>query len=389
MGNIGCTLQSMPLLRPALSVGLFVSVLAACGSSTADDVNGAGGPGNGSAFNTADGGSGTVNPTDVDPSSACATSSAVGKGVPASLVFMFDRSGSMKGDKWDASSAALKAFFADAGTKGLEASLQFFPLYPSNNKTCKEDKDCGNGDTFSCVNKLCAEMTCADADYKAPAVTMRPLPNATEFAPVIDNVGLDDNTPTLPALRGALAYAKDVQASGKKAAVILVTDGEPNHCGSSVASVAAAAQADAAAVKTYVIGVGKSLTNLNDIAAAGGTTSAIIVDTASNAQIADDLTKALGLIASQALSCDYSIPAPPNGQTIDPNKVNVRHAPSSGAPATLTYNATCNGPGWHYDNPSTPGKILLCPATCDVVMKDPGAKVEVFFGCAVKGGIPR
>lgn len=356
--------------RPLASLTSFSALLlvVACGSSGDDgnDQNGNGtNKGSGPGFVTNPSGS-NVSPTDVDPSSACATSSAVGQNVPASLVFMFDRSGSMKGDKWTGATTAAKAFFSDATTAGLDASLQFFPLY--------QNKD----------------LVCDTQVYKAPNVAMRTLPNASDFAQAIDNIGLDETTPTLPALQGAIAYAKEVQAGGKKAAVVLVTDGEPNHCGSDVGSVETAAKAEANAVKTYVIGVGKSLTNLNKIAAAGGTGQAILVDTTNPTQIGDDLKKALGVIAAQALSCDYAIPVPGGGQTIDPNKVNVKRTPSAGgAGTTLSYNATCSGEGWRYDDVNAPKRILLCPATCDSVMKDQQGKIEVFFGCAVKGGIPR
>lgn len=137
-------------------------------------------------------------------------------------------------------------------------------------------------------------------------------------------------TPTLPALTGALAYAKSVEASGKNAAVVLVTDGEPNQCGSTVASVSKVAAAAAGSVKTYVVGVGDNLKNLNAIAAAGGTGAAILVSTTDPAKIASDLKAALGSIAAQAMTCDYKIPLPPNGQTIDPQKVNVRRAHQDG-----------------------------------------------------------
>jgi len=170
--------------------------------------------------------------------------------------------------------------------------------------------------------------------------------------------------------------------------LVLVTDGEPNHCQSSVDSVATEAAAAAADVKTYVIGVGDALSNLNKIAAAGGTGQAILVSTSSSTTISDSFKAALGTIASQALSCDYKIPAPPNGQSIDPNKVNVRYSATGGVGTTLTYSANCATDGWHYDSASGPSKIILCPSTCDRVMKDKGAKIDVFFGCAVKGGIP-
>jgi Mg-chelatase subunit ChlD len=360
------TSRSLVLARLG-SVFALALVAAACGSSGEDsgsDKSGGGASTEVSAGAFVD--TNAANPTEVDPKSACATSSAAGQGIPASLVFMFDRSGSMKDDnKWVASTSAMKAFFADPATQGLSASLQFFPQW--------DGKD----------------LACNESAYKTPAVAMRPLPDGAQFASVIDGEKADGDTPTLPALTGAIAYAHDLAAAGQKGAIVLVTDGEPNHCGSDVKTVSKVAAAAAKDVKTYVIGVGDALKNLNAIAAAGGTGSAILVSTTNPSQIADSFKAALGTIASQAMSCDYTIPAPPDGQSIDPNKVNVQYTPTGGSGATLTYSKDCTGEGWHYDDPAAPKQILLCPATCDVVMKDKGAKVNVFFGCAIKGGLPR
>ena len=41
--------------------------------------------------------------------------------------------------------------------------------------------------------------------------------------------------------------------------------------------------------------------------------------------------------------------------------------------------------GWYYDDPKTPTKILLCPASCDAANAIVGAgkpgQIEVTFGC--------
>src|SRR6185436_2114849 len=109
--------------------------------------------------------------------------------------------------KWPAVTTATKAFFGDQSTAGLSASLSFFPLHENNS-------DQGN-------------LMCKSSDYTPPKVPMTALPSGT-FAPIIDGTTRLSDTPTLPALQGALAYAKQVEAGGTKAAVVLVTDGEPN-----------------------------------------------------------------------------------------------------------------------------------------------------------------
>jgi len=56
---------------------------------------------------------------------------------------------------------------------------------------------------------------------------------------------------------------------------------------------------------------------------------------------------------------------------------------------TLDYNADCtNGTGWHYDNPSTPTKILICPGSCNTLLANANGKIDILFGCATQGGVP-
>jgi hypothetical protein len=171
-------------------------------------------------------------------------------------------------------------------------------------------------------------------------------------------------------------------------AVVLVTDGDPNDCNSSVQNVSAAAAAVASTVPTYVIGIGTT-SSLNAIAAAGGTGQAFIVSTTNPQQTAQDFQNALASIKGTQLSCDLKLPAAPAGQTVDYTKVNVVYTPSSGSPQTLTYNATCSGTGqgWHYDDPKAPTKIEICTASCTTIQSDKSAKLDIELGCDTQGGV--
>jgi len=65
-------------------------------------------------------------------------------------------------------------------------------------------------------------------------------------------------------------------------------------------------------ISTYVIGVGPDLTNLNQIAMAGGTGNAYIVD--SMAGTTDQFIDALDSIRMRAgLACEFQIPQPAAG----------------------------------------------------------------------------
>lgn len=305
----------------------------------------------------------------VSPTDACATSNAGTALEPISLVFMIDRSGSM-GDsqqqqnlavRWTPVKDGLTTFFGDPASTNLEASLAFFPIISGKNSVC------------------------TSSSYQSPVVAMTALPNAAPFSSAFSNTGPNGGTPTQPALQGALDYAATVKAGGKKVAVVLATDGEPNDCSSSASGVAnIAATGVNAGIKTYVIGVGPNTGNLDTIAAGGGTTKAIMIPTNNPSQVSSDLIKAVGNIASSLLGCDYPLPTPPAGQTLDVNKVNVNFTAPNAPTKTLAYSADCsNADGWHYDSTTAPTKITLCTNACNTAQNTPGAKLDVIFGCQI------
>src|SRR5262249_47140952 len=138
-----------------------------------------------------------------------------------------------------------------------------------------------------------------------------------------------------------------------------------------------------------VIGVGNELNALDTVARGGGTNQAILVDTSNPSQISQDFISAVAQVKRQ-LACEYKLPAPPAGQTLDINAVNVAYTPDGGSAQTLTYNKDCSGPGegWHYDNPSQPQKIQMCRASCDQLKQGAG-KVDIVLGCATLGGVAK
>ena len=368
--------------------GLTATVVIACGSSSESSAFGGGTSGSaGSSGDGTSGTSGTIGGTSGGTSGtsgtsgttggigpACATSTATGKADPVYLVFVVDRSGSMKfnpqfNNKWDSVLSGMTTFFKDPGSAGLFASEQVFPQKaPSNDE-------------------------CTTGNYQAQLVPMTALPDtAGVLASMLTANGPDPTfgTPTKPALDGAIAFAKTVQATGKKTALVLVTDGEPNTCGSDLPSTATAAGAGLPDIKTYVIGVGDSLTNLDEIAMGGGTTKALIVSTTNPAAISGDFVKVLGGIRTESLKCEYAMGQPPSGETLDINKVNVQFTPKGGMVTTLDYSADCaSGSGWKYDDPAMPTKIIICPTSCNTLLASAEGKIDIVFGCTTAGGTPR
>lgn len=300
-----------------------------------------------------------------DTLSACATATAAAAPTPVYLVIAYDQSGSMSANnKWDNAKAAMKTFFQSNESVGIHASMTFFPIF---------------NDQF-----------CAATQYAAPQVSMTALPS-TAFGSALDLTSWDAarrGTPTVAALSGMMSYAKSIQnttAKDGKLAVVMVTDGIPEKCsdaGDIDQSVAVAAM-NAAQIPTYVVGVGDQLADLNDLAAGGGTGSAFIVSPdASKTQA--QLTAAFNSIKQSALACDYKIPAAPQGQTFDRNKVNVQYTPPGASATALDYNPSCTGgKGWKYDDANNPTRVLACDSTCDT-LKATAGKVDLVFGCATR-----
>ncbi len=371
------------VLTVLASLPFAASVIACSGvdgsqfAGSAADAGGATGPENPIGDITGDGGpSGT--------SAACVTSLASATLAPVNLVVMFDRSGSM-GDpaggfdpslKWEPVTTGMKAFFADPNSVGIAASLAFFPQ---------------GGDLAS---------VCGYA-YATPVVPLTPLASASSILAAIDATKPNGGTPTLPALSGAITYAKTVAAqhATEKTVVVLVTDGDPGFgingqftpgcANNDIPHIAAAAQSAAhatPAIPTYVIGIGPDLTNLNAIASAGGTGQAIMVSVADPSMTKAIFENALDKIRAETLSCEFALPPPPSGKTIDANAVNVVYTNGGGTQNVLTYNRDCTGGvGWHYDNATSPTKVELCSATCNSVAGDRQGKLSLAFGCKTVG----
>jgi hypothetical protein len=86
------------------------------------------------------------------------------------------------------------------------------------------------------------------------------------------------------------------------------------------------------------------------------------------------------------VSCEWTIPPPPDGEVLDPDKVNVRFTQEDGTTEALyaVSDATeCDEihGGWYYDDAVNPTRVVACSSSCRVMQSDPHARVEVAFGC--------
>lgn len=375
----------MKLARPVLGClgSSLALLLAACSGTPSSDFGGGSGTGdnglgNGQspgAFTSGSGGDGGVGGT----SAACATSTVSGALSPVDLVFMFDKSGSMGNtpsgssmSKFEAVKGGLLTFAADPASAGMNAQLTFFGQ--------------GSGSAF-----------CSASTYSSVKVPATALPDTSALSGGFAGVSPNGSTPTQAALDGAIAQAQTLATAhpDHKVAVVMLTDGYPQGCSDDndinpAANDAHAAFTGTPSIPTYVIGVGDLKANLDTLASQGGTTSAYILTDTNTAMTNSQLITALSSIRSKTASCDFPLPSPPNGETLDINAVNVEYTPAGGTTETLTYSKDCaTGDGWHYDNPSAPTQIELCANTCNTVKTQATGKVDIAFGCATKGGVAR
>lgn len=381
-----------------------VASLAACGSdgsefpdgSSSSGASGTSGPGIGASG----GSSSDAGLSEDGQFSKCAESRDAAKRLPLHLVLLLDRSSSMcryddddkhrdcdqVSSRWTVVAGALSAFFGNPETTGITLSLLPFPA---------------NGDR---------EAQCS-ANY-ASGVTLEeePLPSSSlagELASVKPpNSGYV--TPTTPAMRGVLDFARALKAqvnADERVAVLFATDGQPRDCGSEfppdfgyvnddIGPAAQAAQAAAQndGIATYVIGLdtpGENLTaNLTTLAAAAGTAPPALISISDPTAAAVQLKDALNAVRGKALGCELIVPAPAPGKTLDPEKVNVVYRPGDGSGSRiLPYSQDCsNKDGWTYDNVTAPTRITLCATSCALAQNDPEGRLEVVLGCETKTG---
>lgn len=260
---------------------------------------------------------------------------------------------------------------------------------------------------FSPTSVCLRTAECNATAYAAPAVDIAPLPAAAPAVVAsISAAQPQGNTPTAPALTGALAKARAWASAHPDHTVValLATDGLPTECiadaagdPSGIAGVGAAASAGVSAtpsVSTFVIGVfGPSdvdaQQNLNQIAASGGTRTAFMVDTSGD--VSAQFLAALNEIRASRLACEYLLPEAPVGEDLDFTRINVDFTSSGSTErlAAVSDASACDASGgWYYDQaPSAnlvPTKIMICPVTCERFQSTEQGAVQVALGCQTK-----
>jgi len=92
-------------------------------------------------------------------------------------------------------------------------------------------------------------------------------------------------------------------------------------------------------------------------------------------------TIAQDVVLTSNIACDFAVPAPPQGLTLDLANVAIQYAPGDGGPAVQfgqaqTFSA-CQPDAFYIAN----NRLNLCPDACSAIRRDPRANVAVLFTC--------
>ncbi len=99
----------------------------------------------------------------------------------------------------------------------------------------------------------------------------------------------------------------------------------------------------------------------------------------------------VAITTNEVMDCEVSIPEPGQGEVFEPAKVRV-NATSDGSsplqplPVVQGKEACGTGPGWTFDDPDKPAKVILCPASCDHGSADTDVSIDFSFGGPHKRG---
>jgi hypothetical protein len=373
------------------------------GGNGSDSDSGTGGGGSsdlivddGAGADTGDGSGGLGGNT------SCAESTETADLVPANLLFVVDKSGSMncnpppidltcespvkvdEGElsKWEITQDALSgpagAWATLAGQAGVSVGLSNFPL----------------------------DDNCEVVPSGEVSVPIAPLDD-DHFAALRDglDVAADGQTPLAGAtIRGLEALRLGIHAGDLTGDnyLVVMTDGVETCQQAALDDLLVDVETAQTVygIRTYAIGAPGSegsRTLLSLIAIAGGTrksddcaetpteaSESCHIDLTESTDFETDLgLEFQGITEATTQTCEYDVP---QNALIDRNKVNVEYTPSGGDTELVLQDPPASGDeqcegaeGWQYTADGT--QIVLCGQVCEDVLADPGAKVRVKFGC--------
>jgi hypothetical protein len=268
--------------------------------------------------------------------------------------------------------------------------------------------------------RQCTNATACDAaSYGTPAVEIQAVSaGLLAIDQALTGRSPQGDTPTAPALQGALDHARAwaLAHPNQTVATLLATDGEPTECGTGAANgaetlnqvlqIASAGVAASSPIRTYVIGVfpkdapasgttnpdsgtinpvNDPIANVNAIATAGGTEKAALID--SGGAVEQQFLEALRNVKDAAAPCQFELTSTDG---LNFYRADLLFDAGNGTTTPLPYvdgllGCAAKPEGWYYDTPpaqGTPRAVSLCPNVCQLVKAAPAAGLLLQLGCA-------
>lgn len=373
------------------------------GSGTGGISLGGSGGGSGGGISFGGGGSGTGGSS----SDACASTLVQGDLVPANLLLVIDRSGSMN---CNLPSDGQSSVECETFPAPKNASL---PTKWALTKTALEqaidDLALAGNSNVGLVMFPRPATDCSVTQTPDVPVATLDATHATTLKTFLGTVSPKGKTPLTGATILSYLHLYDLLKNNQlngNVFVVLLTDGYETcataelpklltaPCDSNDPTSKPCVQtAKSVNIRTFTIGVPGSEDSralLSQVAWEGGTAkSSTCTHAATPKDVGDchfdmtkstnfgtDLKAALAAISGTVLSCEVDVPKPPAGKKINPNDVKVKVSGTEVAQDTST---TCDkANGWQFNQDKS--KIFLCGTACDDAKK-PNAKIELDLGC--------
>ncbi len=367
---------------------------------------GAGGTGAGSPPPSTGGGGGIIG-TGAAPGSTpgaggrqgCASSSIQSEFLPANILFVVDRSGSM-----NCNLPALQ------GSGDCEQNPE--PVDPSQPTkwgvitSTLEDAMAGlPAGAWAGINYFSNDSICGVQSAPTVPIQFLDQPHLDTLSQSLRTITPRGGTPIIGAtvLGFKHLHQQALLPLQSNSFLVMLTDGsdtcDPDQAGRLID--VEIPNARAVGIRTFAIGVpgsenGRAL--LSSMAWAGGTAVSDSCDHSASARdvgdchfdmtqsndLAADLSNALAQISGKTISCELDVPEAPDGASVDPRLVNVDYFPAGGTelesiPQDTTADCDAGADGWQYADGDR--KIKLCGASCDRIKADTSARVEIVLGC--------
>jgi hypothetical protein len=283
--------------------------------------------------------------------------------LPADIIFVVDNSGSMD---FEAQQIQLRMndFSSQIIASGIDVHVVLISSYPGN----------GNG---ICIEPPLGGGGCPQADNNPPTFThvSTQVSSHDAWEQVLDNHQEWSAAIREDAVKHLVVITDDTSDMGYEEFDAQFQLLSPSYAGYVHHSVVCHSDCPDAA------GIGEDYITLSQ------NTGGVAADLCDQDFQAVFDVLATEVVGGAALSCEFTIPPPPDGMEFDPDEVNLEFNDGMGGILPIgRVDSAADCPnvvdGWHYDDPTNPTMIVMCPQTCERIQASENGTIDIAFGCA-------